>query len=48
MIENQMYLLAMDLINKRFPKGWGGAAAIRTEEDDYYTSVAIEVGQVMC
>lgn len=43
MIENKMYLLAVDLIKKRYPKGWGGAAVIRTEEDDYYTSVAIEV-----
>lgn len=43
MIENKMYSLAVDLIKKRYPKGWGGAAVIRTEEDDYYTSVAIEV-----
>lgn len=43
MIENKMYLLAVDLIKKRYPKGWGGAAVIRTEEDDYYTSVPIEV-----
>lgn len=44
MIENKMYLLAVDLIKKRYSKGWGGAAVIRKEEDDYYTSVAIEVG----
>ena len=34
MIENKMYLLAVNLIKKRYPKGWGGAAVIRTEEDD--------------
>ena len=43
MIENKMYLLAVDLIKKRYPKGWGETAVIRTEEDDYYTSVPIEV-----
>ena len=26
MIENKMYLLAADLIKKRYPKGWGETA----------------------
>lgn len=26
MIENKMYLLAVDLIKKRYPKGWGETA----------------------
>lgn len=42
MVEEIMYQLATDLIKKRYPKGWGGAAVIRTENDNYYTSVAIE------
>ncbi len=42
MIEEKMYRLATELIEKRYPKGWGGAAVIRTEKDNYFTSVAIE------
>lgn len=42
MIEQKMYDMAVALINKRYPKGWGGSAVIRTENDNYYTSVAIE------
>ncbi len=41
-IENKMFQLARELIEKRYPKGWGGAAVIRTQEDHYFTSVAIE------
>ena len=26
MIENKMYLLAVDIIKKRYPKGWGETA----------------------
>lgn len=42
MIENKMYEIAIDLIKSRYPKGWGGAAVIRTEDDNYYSSIAIE------
>ncbi len=42
MIEEKMYRLATELIERRYPKGWGGAAVIRTAEEHYYTSVAIE------
>lgn len=51
MIEDKMYQLATDLIRKRYPKGWGGAAVIRTENDNYYTSVPIETANpsaVLC
>ncbi len=41
-IENKMLRLAKDLICSRYPKGWGGAAVIRTSNNKYYTSVAIE------
>lgn len=37
-----MYRLAVELIQKRYKKGWGGAAVIRTEKDSYFTSVPIE------
>ncbi len=40
--EQKMFRLATELIEKRYPKGWGGAAVIRTAPDSYYTSVAIE------
>ncbi len=41
-IEQKMYRLAVELIEKRYPVGWGGAAVIRTQNDHYFTSVAIE------
>lgn len=41
-IENKMYEMATKFIKKRFPKGWGGAAVIHTEEGSYLTSVALE------
>lgn len=51
MVEDKMYQLATDLIKRRYPKGWGGAAVIRTENDNYYTSVPIETANssaVLC
>ncbi len=42
-IEKKMYEMAVELIQKRYPVGWGGAAVIRTDKDSYYTSVAIDV-----
>lgn len=41
-IENKMFELAKELIRKRYPSGWGGAAVIHTAKDSYFTSVAIE------
>lgn len=41
-IENKMLQIAKDLIETRYPKGWGGAAVIHTQNDRYYSSVPIE------
>ncbi len=42
-IEKKMYEpLAVELIEKRYPTGWGGAAVIHTNKGHYFTSVAIE------
>lgn len=41
-IEKKMYELAIELIEQRYPTGWGGAAVIHTDKDHYFTSVAIE------
>lgn len=37
-----MFDLAAELIEKRYPVGWGGAGVVRTESGNYYTSVSIE------
>lgn len=37
-----MYRMAAKFISVRYPKGWGGAAVIRTENDGYFISVPIE------
>lgn len=41
-IQNKMYQTAIELILNRYPVGWGGAAVIRTKEDNYFTSVVLE------
>ena len=41
-IEQIMYHKATELIEQRYPNGWGGAAVIHTAKDHYFTSVAIE------
>lgn len=41
-IANKMIAIAEDLITKRYPVGWGGAAVIRTEDDSYYSSVYVD------
>ncbi|SJZ95645.1 cytidine deaminase [Anaerorhabdus furcosa] len=41
-IENKMYQMAIELIESRYPVGWGGAAVIHTANDNYYSSVALE------
>ena len=41
-IENEMYQRAMELIEKRYPVGWGGAGVIHTSKGNYFTSVSIE------
>ncbi|KIL74918.1 blasticidin S deaminase [Bacillus badius] len=42
-MEQQLYNLVKDLIEQRYPHGWGGAAAVRVEDGTVYTSVAPEV-----
>ncbi|SDH91616.1 cytidine deaminase [Vibrio xiamenensis] len=42
-IEQQLYQAALDLINTRYPNGWGGAAAVRTRSGKILTSVAPDV-----
>lgn len=41
-IEKEMYRLAAELIEKRYPKGWGGAGVVHTANGNYYTSVSID------
>ncbi|MFM2643221.1 cytidine deaminase [Vibrio chagasii] len=38
--EQELYHAAVELIKKRYPRGWGGAAAIRTETGKILTSIA--------
>lgn len=50
-IENKMYNIAKEFIQKRYPVGWGGVAVIHTEEGHYFTSVSIETANasaVLC
>ncbi|KAA6451817.1 cytidine deaminase [Bacillus swezeyi] len=42
-IEKKLYNAAVELIKKRYPSGWGGAAAMYTEDVRILTSVAPEV-----
>jgi cytidine deaminase len=39
-IEKELYQAAVELIERRYPTGWGGAAAVRTESGKILTSVA--------
>lgn len=42
-IERQLYQAALDLIEKRYPSGWGGAAAMYTGDAQILTSVAPDI-----
>ncbi|UOY89442.1 cytidine deaminase [Bacillus glycinifermentans] len=42
-VEQTLYAAAVELINTRYPSGWGGAAAMYTEDGKILTSVAPEV-----
>jgi len=42
-IEQQLFTAAVELVNTRYPKDWGGAAAIRTETGKIITSIAPDV-----
>ena len=42
-IEQKMFDIATELINKRYPnKGEGGAGVVRTEDDSYFTSIWLD------
>lgn len=43
MIEIELSNAVRTLVEARYPKGWGGAAAVRVEDGTIYTSVAPEV-----
>ncbi|KRG11925.1 cytidine deaminase [Virgibacillus soli] len=42
-IEQKLYQAAIDLIERRYSSGWGGAAAMYTEDGQILTSVAPDV-----
>lgn len=42
LVEQEMYRRAVELIKRRYPKGWGGAGVVHTANGHYYTSVSIE------
>jgi cytidine deaminase len=42
-IEQRLYNAAVDLAEKRYPRGWGGAAAVRVESGKVLTSVAPDI-----
>ncbi|KIL53519.1 putative deaminase [Jeotgalibacillus alimentarius] len=42
-IEQALYDEAVHVITERYPKGWGGAAAVRLEDGTVLTSVAPEI-----
>ena len=42
-IEEALYQAAIELIKKRYPKGWGGAAAMYTKNNQILTSVSPDV-----
>jgi|SRR5690606_14610752 len=42
-IERKLYQAAIKLIEDRYPSGWGGAAAMHTEDGQILTSVAPNV-----
>lgn len=50
-IEKEMYRRAVELIERRYPVGWGGAGVVHTANGCYYTSVSIETANasaVLC
>lgn len=42
-IEQKLYQAAIELIEKRYPSGWGGSAAMYTEDGQILTSVSPDV-----
>lgn len=46
MIEQEMYRIAIEFIPHKYPKGWGGVAVIRSDDNLYFTSVSIETANI--
>ncbi|GAF17225.1 blasticidin S deaminase [Bacillus sp. JCM 19046] len=42
-IEQTLYQAATELVEKRYPSGWGGAASMATEDGQILTSIAPDV-----
>jgi len=42
MLGRIMFQRALDFLNRRFPTGWGGCAVMRTADDQFLISVALE------
>jgi len=42
-IEQSLHHAVIELIERRYPKGWGGAAAVALEDNSILTSVAPDV-----
>ena len=42
MLGRSMFQRALDFLNRRFPTGWGGCAVMRTADDQFLISVALE------
>lgn len=42
-VEKALYQAAVELIERRYPSGWGGAAAVRTASGKILTSVSPDV-----
>ncbi len=38
-MEEKLFAMAVDFIQRRYPVGWGAAAVMRTSDEDYYISV---------
>lgn len=50
-IEREMYRRAVELIEKRYPTGWGGVGVVHTSAGNYFTSVSIDTANasaVLC
>lgn len=41
-LEKMLFQKAVELIEKRYPRGWGGAGVVYTAQGHFYTSVSIE------
>ena len=43
MIDKELYDAVRNIVEERYPIGWGGAATVRVEDGSIYTSVAPEI-----